>query len=41
MLKRLYDWMMGKAGDNRAPWALAFVSFIESLVFPNPPGVMR
>ena len=40
MLKRLYDWMMGMAGDNRAPWALAFVSFIESSVFPIPPDVM-
>ena len=33
--------MMGMAGDNRAPWALALISFIESLVFPIPPGVMR
>ena len=40
MLKRLYDWMMGMAGDGRAPWALAFVSFIESSVFPIPPDVM-
>ena len=40
MLKRLYDWMMGMAGDERAPWALAFVSFIESSVFPIPPGEM-
>jgi len=40
MMRRLYDWMMEKAGDNRAPWALAFVSFIESSFFPIPPDVM-
>lgn len=40
MLRRLYDWMMEKAGDNRAPWALAFISFVESSFFPIPPDVM-
>ena len=40
MIRRLYDWMMSMAGDARAPWALAFVSFIESSVFPIPPDVM-
>jgi len=40
MVRRLYDWMMEKAGDNRAPWALAFVSFVESSFFPIPPDVM-
>lgn len=40
MIRRLYDWMMEKAGDNRAPWALAFISFIESSFFPIPPDVM-
>jgi membrane protein YqaA with SNARE-associated domain len=40
MIRRLYDWMMEKAGDNRAPWALAFISFVESSFFPIPPDVM-
>jgi len=40
MLKRLYDWMMGLAGNRHALWWLAAVSFIESSVFPIPPDVM-
>lgn len=40
MLKRLYDWMMERAGDRRAVLWLAAVSFIESSVFPIPPDVM-
>ncbi len=32
--------MMEKAGDNRAPWVLAIISFIESSFFPIPPDVM-
>jgi membrane protein YqaA with SNARE-associated domain len=40
MLKRVYDWMMAKAGDHRAPWALGFISFAESSFFPIPPDVM-
>jgi len=40
MIRRIYDWMMRKAGDSRAPWALAFVSFVESSFFPIPPDVM-
>lgn len=40
MIKRLYDWMMRQAGDERAPWALGVISFIESSVFPIPPDVM-
>jgi membrane protein YqaA with SNARE-associated domain len=40
MIRRLYDWMMQKAGDKRAPWALAIISFIESSFFPIPPDVM-
>jgi membrane protein YqaA with SNARE-associated domain len=40
MLKRLYDWMMRKAADDKAPWALGVVSFIESSFFPIPPDVM-
>ena len=40
MLKRLYDWMMRKAADDKAPWALGVVSFVESSFFPIPPDVM-
>jgi len=40
MIRRLYDWMMEKAEDNRAPWALAIISFVESSFFPIPPDVM-
>jgi membrane protein YqaA with SNARE-associated domain len=40
MIKRLYDWMMGLAGDRRAPSALFWVSFAESSFFPIPPDVM-
>jgi membrane protein YqaA with SNARE-associated domain len=31
---------MQAAGDERAPWALAIVSFVESSFFPIPPDVM-
>jgi membrane protein YqaA with SNARE-associated domain len=40
MMRQLYNWMMEKAGDNRAPWALAIISFVESSFFPIPPDVM-
>ena len=40
MIRRLYDWTLSLAGDRRAPWALAVVSFVESSVFPIPPDVL-
>ena len=40
MLKRLYDWMMRVAAGDRAPAALATISFVESSFFPIPPDVM-
>ena len=40
MLKRLYGWMMDKAGHRHALWWLAAISFIESSFFPIPPDVM-
>lgn len=40
MLRRLYNWMMRAASDDRAPVALGTVSFIESSFFPIPPDVM-
>jgi membrane protein YqaA with SNARE-associated domain len=40
MLRRLYDWMMRLAANDKAPHALFGISFIESSVFPIPPDVM-
>jgi membrane protein YqaA with SNARE-associated domain len=40
MLKRLYDFMMRKASDRRAPHALFWISFAESSFFPIPPDLM-
>jgi membrane protein YqaA with SNARE-associated domain len=40
MLKRMYDWTLALAAHHRADHALAFVSFIESSVFPIPPDVL-
>ncbi|RPE71491.1 membrane protein YqaA with SNARE-associated domain [Pacificibacter maritimus] len=40
MLKRLYDWTLSMAQHPRALWALAFVAFIESSVFPIPPDIL-
>jgi len=40
MLKRAYQWMLDAASSPRAVWFLAFISFIESSVFPIAPDVM-
>lgn len=40
MLKGLYDWTMGLAAHRNALALLAFVSFIESSIFPIPPDVL-
>ncbi len=40
MLERLYNWTLGLARHPHALWALAFVSFIESSVFPIPPDII-
>lgn len=40
MIRRLYDWTLRMADGRHALWALAFVSFIESSVFPIPPDVL-
>lgn len=40
MIRRLYDWTMGLASTRYAIWALAFVAFVESSVFPIPPDVL-
>ena len=40
MLRRLYDWTMDLAGHRNALAALAFISFLESSIFPIPPDVL-
>lgn len=40
MLRALYDWTMRLAGRRHATTALAFVSFVESSVFPIPPDIL-
>lgn len=39
-LRRIYDWTLSLASHRHAMWALAFVAFIESSVFPIPPDVL-
>lgn len=40
MIRRLYDWTLSLAHSPYALWALAFVAFIESSVFPIPPDLL-
>ena len=40
MIQRLYDWTLNLAEHRHALWVLAFVSFIESSVFPIPPDII-
>ncbi len=40
MIRRLYDWTLSLAEHRHAVWALAFVAFIESSVFPIPPDIL-
>ena len=40
MIRALYDWTIRLAGHPRALWALAFISFVESSVFPIPPDAL-
>ena len=40
MLRRLYEWMLDKAGHRHAPRWLAGISFAESSFFPIPPDAM-
>ncbi len=40
ILRPLYDWTMSLAGHRHALAGLAFVSFIESSVFPIPPDIL-
>ena len=36
----IYKWTLKKAGHPKAPYFLAFVSFIESSIFPIPPDII-
>ena len=40
MIRKLYDWMLSMAHHPQALWVLAFISFIESSVFPIPPDIL-
>ena len=40
MLRRVYDWTMNFAAHKNAMWALFFISFIESSIFPIPPDIL-
>lgn len=40
MLRRLYDWTLSFADSRYSLWALGFIAFIESSVFPIPPHVL-
>ncbi|MDQ0505421.1 YqaA family protein [Xanthobacter agilis] len=40
MLRKMYDWVIAYSAKPSAPWALAFVSFAESSIFPIPPDVL-
>ena len=40
MLRALYDWTIKLAETRYALWALAFVAFVESSVFPIPPDIL-
>lgn len=40
MIRSLYTWTLSLARSPQALWALAFVAFLESSVFPIPPDVL-
>lgn len=40
MIRKLYDWTLQLAEHRYAIWALAFVAFVESSVFPIPPDIL-
>jgi len=40
MIRPLYNWVLRQAETPYALWTLAFVSFIESSMFPIPPDVL-
>lgn len=40
LFKPLFERAIAWAQDKRAPWLLAFLAFIEAIIFPVPPEVM-
>ncbi len=40
MIRALYNWTIQLAEHRYAIWALAFVAFVESSVFPIPPDIL-
>jgi membrane protein YqaA with SNARE-associated domain len=40
MIQRLYNWTLSLAEHGHALWVLAFVSFMESSMFPIPPDII-
>lgn len=40
LMRRLYDWTIHWSGTGSASWALFFIAFVESSVFPIPPDVL-
>jgi membrane protein YqaA with SNARE-associated domain len=40
VIRPLYDWTMRLAGHRHAMWAMGFISFIESSIFPVPPDAL-
>lgn len=40
MLRALYDWTLHLAAHRHALWAMAFIAFIESSIFPIPVDVL-
>ena len=40
MLKKAYIWTLSLVNHRLALWALAFISFLESSVFPIPPDIL-
>ncbi|NNK78883.1 MAG: DedA family protein [Litoreibacter sp.] len=40
MIRSLYDWTLSLAEHRYALWALAFVAFLESSIFPIPPDLL-
>ena len=40
MLNRVYSWMLNLASHKYALFALAFIAFVESSIFPIPPDII-
>ena len=40
LIRRLYNWTLALADSPYALWALAFIAFLESSVFPIPPDII-